>query len=227
MNEELIADMTAARTRWHAYGECQFGKWIDRAIAALQVPQSEPVAITNRGMGGIEWLVPPLEDDVALYTHPTNKKSLSVEPAPVQAELTVSLEELMSICWRLNDHLRITPQSTVEYEGSQNDIEQFRETLHKIDPMFTHLRGMIAVRQSDIGKLMDKVIAADRALRADGWVMVPREPTPEMIKAGVNAENSVWKNSLDEALIVDIRRDQAKASYSAMIEAAPKHGEGK
>ena len=39
--EQLVADLKESRLEWMAVGTCQFGKWIDRAIAALSEPKSE------------------------------------------------------------------------------------------------------------------------------------------------------------------------------------------
>lgn len=48
----------------------------------------------------------------------------------------LQLALLMDMCWRLNDQLHITPDSSVEFTGSQNLIEDFRSLLHAMDPDF-------------------------------------------------------------------------------------------
>ncbi|MBX6393489.1 MAG: hypothetical protein IRY96_08435, partial [Burkholderiales bacterium] len=46
-------------------------------------------------------------------------------------------EKLFPLAWRINDMLRLTPDGGVEFTGSQNDVQDFRETLHRLDPNFS------------------------------------------------------------------------------------------
>lgn len=45
------------------------------------------------------------------------------------------LRSLLPIAWAINDALDIDGDD-VTFEGSQNDVEAFRDLLHKIDPSF-------------------------------------------------------------------------------------------
>jgi hypothetical protein len=45
-------------------------------------------------------------------------------------------EAIFPLLWHINDHLHITPDEGVEYTGSTNDVDEFRNALHKLDPTF-------------------------------------------------------------------------------------------
>ncbi len=49
--------------------------------------------------------------------------------------------DLFAICWAINDALQIDGD-TATFTGSQNEIEDFRALLHRLDPNFT--RGLTA-----------------------------------------------------------------------------------
>lgn len=64
----------------------------------------------------------------------------------------------------------------------------------------------------------DEARACLSAIEAEGMVIVPREPTEEMLAAGVESADTHDPN--DEC----VRPREAAAIWSAMLDAAPKQG---
>ena len=56
------------------------------------------------------------------------------EATPTYGPSRDELKAIFPLLWHINDRLRITPDQGVEYIGSTNDVDNFRERLHKLDP---------------------------------------------------------------------------------------------
>lgn len=67
------------------------------------------------------------------------------------------------------------------------------------------------------------------AMRAEGWVMVPREPTLEMLQDGYDAGRKAYHNGISGMTIdaqIRAQSHREAAIYRAMIEAAMLKGAG-
>ena len=58
--------------------------------------------------------------------------------------------DLFAICWAINDALHLTADGGVDFEGSVNEVEDFRALLHRLDPNFT--RGLTAAERRPTAK---------------------------------------------------------------------------
>jgi hypothetical protein len=71
----------------------EFDDEIESLRQALAQQDKECVAIVNEGMGGIEWLSPPLPDDTPLYTAPPKREWVGLTRLELDIA-TLGLEDL-------------------------------------------------------------------------------------------------------------------------------------
>jgi hypothetical protein len=50
------------------------------------------------------------------------------------------VDAIFPLLWKINDMLRLTDDGSVVFDGSQNDVLDLREALHRLDPDFS--RGL-------------------------------------------------------------------------------------
>ena len=77
-----------------------------------------------------------------------------------------------------------------------------------------------AIKETLVDNIARAFDARDAAKVPDGYVLVPGEPTVEMLKAGLGNIGK-WPCNADGSVSV---REQLKSDYTAMIAAAPKAG---
>lgn len=136
-------------------------------------------------------------------------------PAVAQVDIDAAVSRFLG--WRLPDDF--APDNGISY----TPIQRQPGWTHDMHPTGTNLLNAAQARA-----MLLHVLAVERAAVAEGWVLVPREPTPEMLDAMAKDCGGCTFGYHDrETGQYETDREKAASIYAAMLAAAPAPAEPK
>lgn len=143
-----------------------------------------------------------------------NDANLSTNSPIIPEDLRRAFEAVA----RLNNEMYCWT-SCMSYNGSYNGEPEglLKRNIREIEHIMDSCRAtMLQANQRDLSQPVDpQVTKYEQIMLQAGWVMVPVEPTDEMIAAAMECEDVLFNS--DESFCVQFRE-----IYCAMVTAAPK-----
>ncbi|EEO0468084.1 hypothetical protein GID16_22335 [Salmonella enterica] len=191
---------------------------LKRALASLT---AEPVRYLNKFSGTCVTLEqqPNASDDVAVYM-----PLYAAPPAPVQVDIEMLASTLKTAPLAPSDN-QGRPRAPVVPPAIEPDYKVIKSILPTANPdeyacciaadMWNACRAdLLQANQRDLSQPVDpQVTKYEQIMLQAGWVMVPVEPTEEMIAAAMECEDVLFNS--DGSFCVQFRE-----IYCAMVDAA-------